>query len=153
MAIATPKLGDIYSISNAAVAAMPADDAAFEALTMVDIINVVTGPSYGSSTNKISQDYIGEDFTVVQEGYTRGMESSILVGIDASGDVGQTMLLTAQADSVGSYVVATTRLNGTVTYAWGIITDDEEAGGSGEEFDNRSHTFTQNAKQKTYTPA
>ena len=119
---------------------------------MVPISNVVTMPSLGSTTNVIRHDYVDTDYSNPQKGITNGSESDIVVGIDPSGDTGQTQLNTASADGVGKYVISVTRLDGTVSYAWGIISGDEENGGETETFNERNHMFTLAARHVTYTP-
>lgn len=153
MASAKLKKGDILAISDAAQDAMPADNAAFELLTMIPVANVVTGPSFGYTTNVQRHNYLDTVLTNPEKGFSDGAESQIVYGIDPTGDAGQTQMLAASApDDIGKYVISITRLDGTVTYAWGLISGAEATGGGGETFNERTHNFVQAAVEVTYTP-
>ena len=70
--------------------AQPTDlnQAAFEALTYVEVSNVVTVGATGANSNVVSQDYWGTDVTQKQVGVTNAGDPELEVGRDLS-DVGQ----------------------------------------------------------------
>ncbi|WP_333848360.1 hypothetical protein [Phaeobacter italicus] len=153
MAGAKLKKGDILAISDSAQAAMPADNAAFELLTMIPVSNVVTAPSFGYTTNVQRHNYLDTVLTNPEKGFSDGADSQIVYGIDPDGDAGQTQMVAASSPSdTGKYVISITRLDGTVTYAWGLISSAEATGGGGEDFNERTHNFVQAALEVTYTP-
>ena len=154
MASAKLKKGDVLAISDAAQTAMPADDAAFELLTMIDVANVVTAPSFGYTTNVQRHNYLDTVLTSPEKGLSDGSDSQIVYGIAPDGDTGQTQMIAASLPTeTGKYVISITRLDGTVTYAWGLISGAEATGGGGEDFNERTHNFVQAAVEVTYTPA
>ena len=151
MAGAKLKDGDILAISNAAVAAMP-DETAFEALTMLPIANVVTAPSFGFTSSVQRHNYLDSDFSSPDKSVSDGAESDIVYGVDPDGDAGQAMCQTAASDKQGRYVVSITRLDGSVTFAWGPIVGSSINGGSVGDYNERTHQFVQALAEVDYTP-
>jgi hypothetical protein len=118
------------------------NQAAYEALTWVEIGNIVTFPQIGFEANVVTQNYVNTDFSADAKGFINGTASDISVG-RAPDDAGQVILRTAAnsryryafkreyADAVSGYTA-------TFTYFRALVTSELDAGGGGEEFDNET---------------
>jgi hypothetical protein len=155
MAGAKLKDGDILLISDAVVAAEPADAAAYE--TILDastaIANVVTAPSMGYTVNTANHDYLDSTFSSPDKGIAVGDTSEIVVGLDPDGDAGQAILeAAAKTTQKGRYVISIQRLDGSVTSAWGPVSGYSVNGGSNGTHNEVTSTFMIAAEPVTYTP-
>ena len=56
--------------------------AGYEALTWVEIENVVTMPDFGFTQNVVTQDYINTDMSQKRKGFKVGGESDLVIGYD-----------------------------------------------------------------------
>lgn len=121
------------------------DQAGYEALTWVEVGNVVTLPDFGITDNIVTQDYIATDVSQKQKGFRNGAETEIVVGFDPD-DAGQDALRAAAAtrtnyalklESSDSPNAATT--TNTIRYSRGVIGGPAFAGGGGEDFDNETY--------------
>lgn len=123
-----------------------ADDlnlAGFEALTWVEIGNVVTLPDFGVTDNIVSQDYIGTDVSQKQKGFRMASDTEIVVGRDYE-DTGQDALRTAAgtrfnyAFKLESSDAPSALYTNTIRYSRGIVGGPNFTGGGGEDFDNET---------------
>lgn len=117
--------------------------AAYEALTWVEVGNIVTMPEFGITDNMVTQDYINTDVSQRQKGFRSASETEIVVGRDYE-DTGQDALRTAAAtrynyafklESSDAPDASTTN---TIRYSRGLIGGPNFAGGGGEDFDNET---------------
>jgi hypothetical protein len=145
MASNLKKDGKLF-ISSAAASGDIADQAAGEAITWVEIGQIVTFPSFGVTENTVSQDYVNTDVSEAQKGFKRGVTSEILVGVDFD-DAGQTALRAASETRLNWYLKlegsdAKAGTTNTVRYARFLINQPDFAGGGGEDFDNEAYPVT-----------
>jgi len=119
------------------------NQAAFAALTWVEVGKLVTLPQVGYETNIVTQSYVNTDFSDDAKGYMNGMASEVTVGRDPS-DAGQDILNTA-AESRDRYAFKREYADGTATttptirYFRALVSSSVDAGGGGEEFDNQTY--------------
>ena len=118
------------------------NQAAFKALTWVEIGKIVTLPQVGFEANIVTQNYVNTDFSADAKGFINGTASEIMVGRDPT-DAGQVILRTAAntryryafkrvyADDVAGFTATT-------TYFRALVSSQLDAGGGGEEFDNET---------------
>ena len=120
------------------------NQAGYEALTWVEVGNIVTFPDFGITDNIVSQDYIDTDVSQKRKGFRMASDSELVVGRDYE-DTGQDALRTAAAtrlnyafklESSDSPNPATT--TNTIRYSRGIIGGPNFTGGGGEDFDNET---------------
>lgn len=115
--------------------------AGFEALTWVEIGNIVTLPDFGVSDNIVSQDYVGTDVSQKKKGYRMASDTSVVVGRDFE-DSGQDALRTAAATrynyafKLESSDAPSALYTNTIRYSRGIVGGPNFTGGGGEDFDN-----------------
>lgn len=114
----------------------------FEALTWVEIEQVLTMPSIGETDNFVSQTYVKDGRARFKKGVTSGNATEIVVGYDYS-DAGQDALATASAsrniyafkrvltDSPND--VTTTN---TIYYFRALVGAGVDSGGAVEDFTN-----------------
>lgn len=113
------------------------NQAAFEALTFVDVENIVNVPALGYTENIISQDYLNKDLSGKRKGFKVGTEEELLCGYDPAA-TGQTAVETASATK-SNFAVKRTLQDGTVIYSRAIIAANGGIqGGGGEDFTNIS---------------
>lgn len=156
MAGAKLKDGDILLISNTAVAAEPADAAAYEVIynASTQIANIVTAPDMGYTITMANHDYLDSTFSSPDKGIAVGSSSDIVFGLDPSGDAGQIILKdAARTSEKGRYVLTILRLDGTATSAWGPIGGYTVNGGSNGTHNEVTSTFVVAAEPVDYTPA
>lgn len=116
--------------------------AAFAALTWVEIGKIVTLPQIGFEANVVSQNYVNTDFSTDAKGFVNGMASEVVVGRDPA-DGGQDILRTA-SDSRFKYAFKreyaddTPTNTSTVKYFRALVTSAMDSGGGGEDFDNET---------------
>jgi len=132
--------------------------AEFEALTWVEVGNIVTLPDFGYTQNTVTQDYINTDMSQKRKGFKQGSESDLVIGRDYE-DAGQTALRTI-VESPANYAFklelsdspnpATT--TNTVMYSRGIASGWNFSGGGGEDFDNATITIGLNQQPVIVDP-
>lgn len=117
------------------------DKAGFEALTWVQVDNVVSHPALTVTENMISQDYVDTDLSTNQKGFAKGKETALEVGYN-SDDPGQ-IAMRAAADTRFEYAVKSeladapdASTTNSIKYTRCVIGQPEEAGGGGEDFVN-----------------
>lgn len=119
------------------------DQAGYEALSWVEVGNIVTLPDFGISDNMVTQDYINTDVSQRQKGFRQASETELVVGRDHD-DTGQDAVRTAAAtrfnyalklESSDAPDASTTN---TIRYSRGVIGGPNFTGGGGEDFDNES---------------
>lgn len=117
-------------------------EAAFEALTWVEIGKIVTLPQVGFEANIVSQNYVNTDFSTDAKGFKNGTATEVVVCRDPA-DAGQDILRTA-ADSRSKYAFKreyadnTATMTSTFKYFRALVNSDLDSGGGGEEFDNET---------------
>lgn len=117
--------------------------AGYEALTWVEIGNIVTMPDFGVSDNIVTQDTINTSTSQKRKGFRNASDTEIVVGY-LPADVGQVELRVA-AEANFNYALkleasdapdaATTN---TIRYSRGVIGGPNFTGGGGEDFDNET---------------
>ncbi len=124
-----------------------ADDllqAGFEALTWIEIGNVVTFPDFGITDNIVSQDYASTDVSQKQKGFRSASDTELVVGYDPD-DTGQTAIRTAAgtrynyAFKLESSDAPDSGTTNTIRYSRGVVGGPNFAGGGGEDFDNETY--------------
>lgn len=119
------------------------NQAGYEALTWVEIGNVVTFPDFGVTDNIVSQNYIGSTVTQKQKGYRTASDTEIVVGRDYE-NAGQDALRTAAGTSLNyafkmeSSDSPSASLTNTIRYSRGVVGGPNFTGGEGEAFDNET---------------
>lgn len=120
------------------------DQSGFEALTWVEVGNIVTFPDFGVSDNIVTQDYANTDVSQKQKGFRNASDTETVVGFDPD-DLGQDALRNAagtrtnyamKLESSDSPNAATT--TNTIRYSRGVVGGPNFAGGGGEDFDNET---------------
>lgn len=113
------------------------DQTEFEALTFIDVENIVTVPALGYTENIVSQDYLNTDLSGKRKGFKSGTEEELLCGYDPDA-TGQIAVLAAAATK-SNFAVKRTLQDGTVIYSRALIASNGGVqGGSGEDFTNIS---------------
>ncbi len=116
----------------------------YEALTWVEINNIVTLPDFGVTDNIVTQDYVNTDVSQKQKGFRMASDTEVVVGRLPS-DAGQVALRAAAAtrtnyalklESSDSPNPSTT--TNTIRYSRGVIGGPNFTGGGGEDFDNET---------------
>jgi len=114
----------------------------YEAVTWVEVGNVVTTPGMGVTDNMISQAYLDTDVSQWQKGIASATEGELVVGYDPD-DAGQEDMIAAAAartfwpfksELSDSPNPATT--TNTIRYTWGLVGSGGDAGGAVEDFVN-----------------
>jgi len=118
------------------------NEAAFEALTWVEIGKIVTLPQIGFEANIVTQNYVNTDFSTDAKGFINGMATEVVVGRDPS-DAGQDILRTASNSRFKyafkrEYADAVSGFTATFKYFRALVTSEMDSGGGGEEFDNQT---------------
>ena len=118
------------------------NEAAFEALTWVEIGKIVTLPQVGFEANVVTQNYVNTDFSTDAKGFINGMATEVVVGRDPA-DAGQDILRTASNSRSKyafkrEYADAVAGFTATFKYFRALVTSEMDAGGGGEEFDNQT---------------
>ena len=114
------------------------NQAAYEALTWVEIGKLVTLPQVGFEANIVTQNYVNTDFSADAKGFINGTASDVTVGRDPD-DAGQVILRTA-ANARFRYAFKREYADAapTITYFRALVSSQLDAGGGGEEFDNET---------------
>lgn len=123
------------------------NQAAFEALTWVEVGRVVSFPSMGITTNMVNLDYVDTNVSKMAKGFSSAGSSEITVGVDHA-DVGQIELKQAGATAArfgrGFKLESSDKLNATGTntirYSYGKVAGPNLAGGGGEDRDLETYT-------------
>lgn len=132
-------------------------EAAYEALTWVEVANIVTFPDFGVTDNIVTQDYANTDVSQKRKGFRNASETELVVGY-LPADAGQVALRTAAAtkfnyafklESSDSPNATTTN---TVRYSRGVIGGPNFTGGGGEDFDNETYQIALNQAPITVEP-
>jgi hypothetical protein len=133
--------GGKFYISSTTVSA-DLTQSGFEALTWVEVGNVVTTPGMGVTDNMISQAYLDTDVSQWQKGIAAATEGELVVGYDPN-DAGQEDMRAAAAgrstwafksELSDSPNPATT--TNTIRYTWGLVGSGGDTGGGPEDFVN-----------------
>lgn len=119
--------------------------AGYEALTFVEIGDVVTPPSISEEVGMPTQQYVNRTRAAHQKGVYTGAASEIVVGYDYD-DAGQLILYTASR-AKGTYAIKveltdspnTVTHTNTVVYARVLVGPRAQAGGAAEDFVNHSY--------------
>lgn len=120
--------------------------AGYEALTWVEISNVVTLPDFGVSDNIVTQDYINTTVSQKRKGFSNASDTEVMVG-QLDGDAGQEALAAASLTAFNYALkleqddapdAATTN---TIRYSRGVIGGRNFTGGGGEDFDNETYAI------------
>lgn len=135
--------------------AQPADldQAGFEALTYVEVKNIVTVGETGANTNVVSQDYWGTTVTQKQTGVTNAGDPTVEVGQNLD-DAGQNALRTV-ANNGGNYAykiedpLLPTQSTPVIRYNRGIVLGPVDSNGDVEGWNNQTFTFGNNQEQIT----
>lgn len=121
-------------------------EAQFEALTWVEIDDIVTFPSISEEVSMPTQTYVNRNRAVFQKGVYTGIATEVVVGYDYT-DAGQDALYTASQASgkyAFKYVGVDTPNSGTTTnttaYFRALVGPRAYAGGGAEDFVN--HTYS-----------
>jgi len=109
------------------------NEAAFEALTYVEIANVGNLGERGANTNIVSYDTWGTQTTLKGKGITNAGDPQLEVAMDLA-DPGQVALRAAAAAKSDNYAFKVTRQNGDAQYFRGLVTGPTEPGGRNEDF-------------------
>jgi len=117
--------------------------AGYEALTWVEIGNIVTMPDFGVSDNIVTQDYINTDVSQKRKGFRNASDTEIVVGFLPDDD-GQDALRVA-ADTKFNYAfklesddAPDASTTNTIRYSRGVVGGPNFTGGGGEDFDNET---------------
>lgn len=131
--------------------------AGYEALTWVEIGNIVTMPDFGITDNIVTQDYINTDVSQKRKGFRNASDTEVVVGA-LQDDVGQIELRTA-ADTKYNYALKLEQSDApdddttnTIRYSRGVIGGPNFAGGGGEDFDNETFQIGLNQKPIVVAP-
>lgn len=108
-------------------------EAAFEALTYVDIANVGNLGERGANTNIVSYDTWNTQTTLKGKGITNAGDPQLEVAQDLA-DPGQIAVRAAAASRSDNYAFKVTRQNGDAQYFRGLVTGPTEPGGRNEDF-------------------
>jgi hypothetical protein len=117
--------------------------AGYEALTWVEVGNIVTLPDFGITDNMVTQDYTNTDVSQRQKGFRQASDTEIVVGRDYD-DAGQDALRAAAATrynyafKLESSDAPDGDTTNTIRYSRGIIGGPNFTGGGGEDFDNET---------------
>jgi hypothetical protein len=144
------KGGKFYKSTTAVTSDLA--QAAYEALTYVEVPNVVSTPAMAVEDNIISQDYLSTDVSQKQKGFANVTDGELVVGYTA-GDAGHAAMIAA-AQSRIQYAfkselsdspnpVTTTN---TVRYTRGFVGGGGDAGGGGEDFVNLTFSLAFNQR-------
>ena len=123
--------------------------AAFEALTWVEIDKIVTLPDMGRIDNMVSQDYINTTVSQFQKGFANAGQSKLVIGRDHE-DTGQDALRTAAATrynyafKLESSDAPSASFTNTIRYSRGVVSGPMFSGGGGEDFDNETYNIAFN---------
>lgn len=118
--------------------------AGFEALTWVEIGNVVTLPDFGITDNIVTQDYINTGVSQKQKGFRNASDTEIVVGFDPN-DTGQDALRDAAATRLNyafkleASDAPDASTTNTIRYSRGVVGGPNFTGGGGEDFDNETY--------------
>ena len=126
--------------------------AAYEALTWLEVKNVVTTPAMGVEDNIISQDYLSTDVSQKQKGFANVTDGELVVGYDDA-DAGQDAMLAA-ANSRTQYGFKSEladspnypTVSNTIRYTHGFVGGGGDAGGGGEDFVNLTFMLALNQR-------
>lgn len=150
--------GGKFYISTTTV---PADIllAAYQALTYVEVKNVVSTPAMGVEDNIISQDYLSTDVSQKQKGFANVTDGELVVGYTYD-DPGQDAMRAAavtrnqyafKSELSDSPNIATT--TNTVRYTRGFVGSGGDGGGGGEDFVNLTFMLALNQRPIWVEPA
>ena len=117
------------------------NQAAFEALTYVEVGGVVTAPSFQISDNMLTQNTLADDIAQKQKGFRQAEDTELVCALDM-GDSGQNAMITAARTKLiyaVKYELDDAPPAGTPTtvYALALIGGGGTVGGGGEDFVNR----------------
>lgn len=121
------------------------DQAAYEALTFVEVANVVNVGETGANTNVVSQDYWGTTVTQKQTGITNAGDPTVEVGVDLD-NAGQSAMRTV-ANNGGYYAIKIEDplMPGQTTpvtkYNRGLVLGPVDSNGDVEGWNNQTFTL------------
>ena len=147
--------GGKFFISTTPVTA-DLNQAAYDALTWVEVKNVVSTPAMGVADNIISQDLLDTDVSQKQKGFTQVNDGELVVAFEPT-DPGQIAMLAASnvRNSYGfksQLADGTTPSTGTKRYTWGYVGGGGDAGGGGEDFVNLTFQLALNQRPIVVNP-
>lgn len=143
--------GGVFSIC--ATAQTPTlNQAAFEALTYIDVPGVVNAPSFRVEQNTLTQNTLSDDIAQIQGGFRQGETSDVTF---AFSDITQAGIaaIEAAAKSANLFAVKyelnnSLGTNGTIIYALCFVGGGgSPTGGGGEDFANRVYSLTPSHQQ------
>ena len=135
------------TLSICATAQTPTlNQAAFEALTYVEIPGVVTAPSFRVSQNIINQPTLSDDIIQKQGGLREGEDSEMTIAFTGASNAGVAALeAAAQSQNIYAFKYELNNsggTNGTIFYALFIVASGGGVTGGGvEDFANRSYNL------------
>ena len=123
------------------------NQAAFEALTFVEVPGVVTAPSFRIEQNTLTQNTLGDDIAQIQGGFRTGQTTDNTIAFREITDPG-IAAMEAAASSANLYALKyelnnSGGSNGTTYYALCFVAGGGgPEGGGGEDFANRVYSLT-----------
>lgn len=136
------------TLSICATAQSPTlNQAAFEALTFVEVPGVVTAPSFRIEQNTLTQNTLGDDIAQIQGGFRQGQTTDTAVAFLDASNAG-IAAMEAAASSANLYAFKyelnnSQGTNGTIFYALCFVAGGGGVeGGGGEDFANRVYSLT-----------
>lgn len=120
----------------------------FEALSYVEIVNVVEAPGFDVEPNIISENYLGSQISEKQKGFETGADTTVVTGHIPGGNVDHDAMIAAAA--TGSTYAVKYELDdalndtgtGTTTYARVLIGGGKPSPGAGEDYVRRTFTLS-----------
>jgi len=142
MADSVNKDGKLYICATAAEGDL--DQAAYEALTWVEVENIVELPVFGVTENILTQNYIAGN-SGKRKGNKNGADTTLVLGFD-SAKTGQAAVRTAAATKftyplkreLNDKATAAATAN-TIIYTRAVIGIGEYSGGASEDFVHITH--------------
>lgn len=145
-------------VSNTDVGDSDLNQAAFEALTYVEIGDAGMIGDIGSTSNIINYDTLNTDVSQKNKGVTNAGDPQVEVARDYN-DPGQ-VLMRAYADTKFNYAfkvinddAPSVSFNGSITYLRGMVASATEVGGRVDDFDLETYNLALNQRPLRVDPA
>ncbi len=121
------------------------NQAGFDALSdWIEIVNIVTMPSFQISDNILTENYLNSDIAEKQKGFRQAEDTELVIGF-STGNSGHASLITLAKTKLVYPVYAelddSLGTNGTQIYALALIGGGGVTGGGGEDFVRRTFQF------------